>query len=164
MEEEFSKLSIRNKSTTMTQSMHWIIPQSILNHQCPFLEKEYPFFTTEFSILHPSLVLEMKWKLQLARKEDVVTVSILNVNDKSVFDKKEVMNVEVRWNCRLKSGEAEGPMNFLSEKLFSQRENMDVNSFQFFKDSQSEGRAVCDLASFESFSMDWLSNTPTVTE
>ena len=31
--------------------MIWVIPQSRLNKQCPFLEKQYPYFTTEFSIL-----------------------------------------------------------------------------------------------------------------
>eukprot|EP00092_Neocalanus_flemingeri_P001637 GFUD01001747.1.p1 GENE.GFUD01001747.1~~GFUD01001747.1.p1 ORF type:complete len:555 (-),score=143.23 GFUD01001747.1:167-1831(-) len=153
MVEEFSKLSIKNKSTTMSQSMDWIIPQSKLNHHCPFLARDYPYFITEFSILHPTSELEMKWRLELARKEDQVTVNILNVNEKTVFDKKELLNVEVRWNFRLKSAQDEddGPMGVL---MFHQRENMEVNSFQFFQDSQSEGRVVCDLESFDSFAID----------
>ena len=138
MEDEFSKLSIRNKSTTLSQSMHWIIPQSRLDKHCPFLEKEYPYFATEFSILHPNTMLEMKWRLELERKEDNVSVNILNVNEKSVFDKKELMNVEVRWNFRLMSSQDDGPMGLISEQMFNHRANMEVNSFQFFRDSQTQ--------------------------
>jgi len=152
--EDFSKLSIRNKSTTVSQTMHWIIPQLRLNQHCPFLEKEYPYFTTEFSILHPSYTVEMKWRLEMERNNDKVSVNILNVNEKELFDKKELMNVLVRWNLRLKSGQDDGPMGILSEQMFHQRENMEVNRLQFFKDSQSEGRSVCDLESFDSFAID----------
>jgi len=154
MMEEFSKLSIRNKSTTVSQTMHWIIPQSRLNQHCPFLEKEYPFFTTEFSILHPSSKVELKWRLEMERDNDKVAVNILNVNEKELFDKKELMNVLVRWNLRLKSGQADGPMGVLSEQMFHQRENMEVNRLQFFKNSQCDGRIVCDLESFDSFAID----------
>ena len=66
MSEEFSKLSIKSKSVTSSQSMMWVIPQSRLDRQCPFLEKEYPYFTTDFSMLHYSVKdLEVKLKLIL---------------------------------------------------------------------------------------------------
>merc|ERR1719427_375216 len=46
-------------------------------------------------------------------------------------------------------------MVLLSEqKMFKEKESMEVNSFQFFKDSQSEGRVLCDLERFESFVID----------
>ena len=152
--EEFSKLSIRNKSTTISQSMQWIIPQSRLNQHCPFLEQEYPYFTTEFSILHPSSVLEVKWRLEMQRKNNKVSVNLLNMNEKEFFEKSEALNVQVRWNIRLKSGQDDGPMGILSEQMFHQRENMEINRLQFFKESQSEGRVVCDLESFDSFEVD----------
>ena len=147
MMEQCSKLSIRSKSTTTSQSMDWIIPQSSS-------EFPYPYFTTEFSIQHPNLMLEMKWRLELEGKQDKIFVNILNVNEKSVFNNKELMNVEVRWNFILKSGHNYDPMVLLSEQMFKQKESMEVNNFQFFKDSQSDGRVVCDLERFESFAID----------
>ena len=152
---EFSKLSIMNKSTCVTQTMQWIIPQSRLNQHCPFLEKEYPYYSTEFSVLHPSTSVEVKWRLLLERINKNVSVNLLNMNEKDHFDSTaEVKSVEVRWSARLMSGQEDGPMGMLSEYMFHQRENMRFSSLQFYKNSENEGRVICDLASFDSFVKD----------
>ena len=103
MSEEFSKLSIKSKSVTSSQSMMWVIPQSRLDKQCPFLEKEYPFFTTDFSMLHYSVKdLELKLKLILDRKEDSVQLSLSCFNDNVMFDKKEFRHMEKRFSVEKK--------------------------------------------------------------
>ena len=69
MSEEFSKLSLKSKSIITSQTMTWTIPQSRLNQQCPFLEKEFPYFTTDFSFLHFSSIARKKsWKTKLFQK------------------------------------------------------------------------------------------------
>ena len=101
-EDEFSKLSIKSKSVISCQTMTWIIPQSRLNQQCPFLEKEYPYYTTEFSFVHfINQDLELKWKLILERDDSWVVVNLQNTNDKSVFDKKELRNQYEMYTSKL---------------------------------------------------------------
>ena len=98
MEEEFSKLSLKSKSIITSQTMNWTIPQSRLNQHCPFLEKQFPYFTTDFSFLHFSSDLELKWRLILEKKGDFVSLNLINTNDGSVFERKEMKNVELMWN------------------------------------------------------------------
>ena len=109
MEQEFSKLSLKSKSIITSQTMNWTIPQSRLNHHCPFLEKQFPYFTTDFSFLHFSSDLELKWRLVLEKKGDFVSLNLINTNDGSVFERKEMKNVELRWNLlQSELGEGEG--------------------------------------------------------
>ena len=98
MDEEFSKLSLKSKSIITSQTMNWTIPQSRLNQQCPFLEKQFPYYTTDFSFLHFSSDLELKWRLVLEKKGDFVNLNLINTNDGSVFERKEMKNVELKWN------------------------------------------------------------------
>ena len=98
MDEEFSKLSLKSKSIITSQTMNWTIPQSRLNQQCPFLEKQFPYYTTDFSFLHFSSDLELKWRLVLENKGDFVNLNLINTNDGSVFERKEMKNVELKWN------------------------------------------------------------------
>ena len=98
MEEEFSKLSLKSKSIITSQTMNWTIPQSRLNQHCPFLEKQFPYYTTDFSFLHFSSDLELKWRLVLERKGDFVSLNLINTNDGSVFERKEMKNAELKWN------------------------------------------------------------------
>ena len=89
--------------------MNWTIPQSRLNQQCPFLEKQFPYYTTDFSFLHFSSDLELKWRLVLENKGDFVNLNLINTNDGSVFEKKEMKNVELKWNLlQSELGEGEG--------------------------------------------------------
>ena len=98
MNEEFSKLSLRSKSIITSQTMNWTIPQSRLDQHCPFLERDFPYFTTDFSFLHfSSSDLELKWRLVLEKKGEFVTINLFNTNDGSVFERKEMRNVELRW-------------------------------------------------------------------
>ena len=97
MDEEFSKLSLKSKSIITSQTMNWTIPQSRLNHHCPFLEKQFPYFTTDFSFLHFSSDLELKWRLVLEKKGDFVILNLINTNDGTVFERKEMKNVELKW-------------------------------------------------------------------
>ena len=98
MDEEFSKLSLKSKSIITSQTMNWTIPQSRLNNHCPFLEKQFPYYTTDFSFLHFSSDLELKWRLVLEKKGDFVNLNLINTNDGSVFVRKEMKNVELKWN------------------------------------------------------------------
>ena len=98
MDEEFSKLSLKSKSIITSQTMTWTIPQSRLNQQCPFLEKQFPYYTTDFSFLHFSTDLELKWRLVLEKKGEFVSLNLINTNDGSVFERKEMKNVELKWN------------------------------------------------------------------
>ena len=146
--EEFSKLSIVNKSTSVAQVMHWIIPQSRLNQQCPFLEKEYPYYSTDFSLLHPTTFTEIKWRLQMERIKEEVSVNLLNLKDKEYFDNPaEVKNIGVRWTARLLSGPDDRPTVSLND-------HMEYATLQSYKDSESKRRIICDLLSFESFAID----------
>ena len=109
MDEEFSKLSLKSKSIITSQTMNWTIPQSRLNQHCPFLEKQFPYYTTDFSFLHFSSELELKWRLVLERKGDFVSLNLINTNDGSVFERKEMKNVELKWNLlQSELGEGEG--------------------------------------------------------
>ena len=45
---------------------------------------------------HANPELELKWKLILERNEDLVMVSLANINDKIIFERKEMKNVEVK--------------------------------------------------------------------
>jgi len=152
--EEFSKLSIVDKSTSVAQIMQWIIPQSRLNQHCPFLEKEYPYYSTEFSLLHPTTSTEVKWRLQMERMNDKVALYLLNLNEKDYFDvPAEVKNVGVRWTARLLSGQNDRPIGALSDYMFYQKEYMEFASLLSFKDPRTEGRIICDLHSFETFAV-----------
>jgi len=152
--EEFSKLSIVDKSTSVAQIMQWIIPQSRLNQHCPFLEKEYPYYSTEFSLLHPTTSTEVKWKLQLERMNDKVGLHLLNLNEKDYFEiPAEVKNVGVRWTARLLSEQDDGPTRAPSGYMFYQKDYMEFATLMSYKDSRTEGRIICDLHSFESFAI-----------
>ena len=97
MDEEFSKLSLKSKSIITSQTMNWTIPQSRLNQHCPFLEKQFPYFTTDFSFLHFSSDLELKWRLILEKKGDFVSLNLINTNDGSVFERKEMKTVAIEF-------------------------------------------------------------------
>jgi len=153
--EEFSKLSIVDKSTSVAQIMQWIIPQSRLNQHCPFLEKEYPYYSTEFSLLHPTTSTEVKWRLQMERMNDKVALHLLNLNEKDYFEVPvEVKNVGVRWTARLLPGQDGRPKMALNDYMFYQKEYMEFSSLLSYKDSRTEGRVICDLNSFETFAID----------
>ena len=154
MSEEFSKLSIKSKSLTSCQNMHWVIPQSRINQQCPFLEREYPYFTTDFSMLHhQNPEIELKWKLVLERHEGFVTVNLMNVNDKSIFTKKEMKNVDVRWSIQIHRS--------INPDRYSTSSNQDVpgNSntvfseaidFQSLHMGMAKPVPICDVFDFDS--------------
>ena len=40
----------------------------------------------------------MKWRLVLEKKGDFVNLNLINTNDGSVFERKEMKNVELKWN------------------------------------------------------------------
>jgi len=147
-EDEFSKLSIKSKSVISCQTMTWIIPQSRLNQQCPFLEKEYPYYTTEFSFVHfINQDLELKWKLILERDDSWVVVNLQNTNDKSVFDKKELRNAELRWSVKLRKSQAE-EIYLKSNSIEDEIITIDLQSLLLNK---SKGIAICDLACFDRY-------------
>ena len=128
--------------------MTWIIPQSRLNQQCPFLEKEYPYYTTEFSFVHfINQDLELKWKLILERDDSWVVVNLQNTNDKSVFDKKELRNAELRWSVKLRKSQAE-EIYLKSNSIEDEIITIDLQSLLLNK---SKGIAICDLASFDRY-------------
>ena len=105
--DEFSKLSLKSKSLVSRQRMQWMIPQSRLNQQCPFLEKEYPYYTTDFSTLHYfTKDLEFKWKLTLERQGDNVVVDLSSCNDDDKSVKKEVKNILVNWSASISNSES----------------------------------------------------------
>jgi len=145
-EEEFSKLSIKSKSIITCQTMTWIIPQSRLNQQCPFLEKEYPYYTTEFSFVHfINQELELKWKLILERDDGWVVVNLQNTNDRSVFEKKELRNAELRWSVKLRKSQDEEiypSSNSIEDEIIT----TDLQSLLL---NTSKGIAICDFASFD---------------
>ena len=146
MSDEYSKLSIKSKSTISCQNMMWVIPQSRLNQQCPFLEQDYPYFTTDFSMLHhANPELELKWKLILERNEDLVMVSLANINDKIIFDRKEMKNVEVRLKLNVKSD-----LDQQQEKESTEDVPTVAEDFQNLRFGQSKGIMICSVDSFES--------------
>ena len=158
MSEEFSKLSIRSKSIRSCQNMHWVIPQSRLNQQCPFLEREYPYFTTDFSMLHyQNPEIELRWKLVLERDEGFVTVNLTNVNDKSVLNKKEMKNVEVQWSIQVqRSTNPEGCISSSQEYL--SRDPTAVFSetidFQSLHMGMAKPVPICSVFDFDSLCVD----------
>ena len=144
MSEEFSKLSLKSKSIITSQTMTWTIPQSRLNQQCPFLEKEFPYFTTDFSFLHfSSPDLELKWRLVLEKKGDFVTINLINTNDGTVFERKEMKNVELRWTLLHQTDEKE--ISILEE---SPCVSVDFQTLRF---GTPKGCQLCKVEDFESF-------------
>jgi len=144
MSEEFSKLSLKSKSIITSQTMTWTIPQSRLNQQCPFLEKEFPYFTTDFSFLHfSSPGLELKWRLVLEKKGDFVTINLINTNNGAVFDRKEMKNVELRWTLLHQTEETE--ISILEE---SPAVSVDFQTLRF---GTPKGCQLCKVEDFESF-------------
>ena len=153
MSEEFSKLSIKSKSVTSSQSMMWVIPQSRLDKQCPFLEKEYPYYTTDFSMLHYSAKdLELRLKLLLERKEDSVQISLSCFNDNVMFDKKEFRHMEIRFSVEIKESFdfEDGPKikdNVPSASLV-------IEDFQELRFGQARGVCLCDIQDFDAMCSD----------
>jgi len=144
MSEEFSKLSLKSKSIITSQTMTWTIPQSRLNQQCPFLEKEFPYFTTDFSFLHfSSPGLELKWRLVLEKKGDFVTINLINTNNGAVFERKEMKNVELRWTLLHQTEETE--ISILEE---SPAVSVDFQTLRF---GTPKGCQLCKVEDFESF-------------
>ena len=125
--EDFSKLSIRSKSSKSSQSMQWIIPASRLHQKCPFQQNDYPFFSTDFSMLHPQHpVPELGWRLVLgAAVPGYVTLNLTSTIDKQLFDRKEFSKLQVRWTGRIISDET---MLIEDEKV-----TMNVKSFKSLK-------------------------------
>ena len=158
MSEEFSKLSIKSKSVTSSQSMIWVIPQSRLNKQCPFLEKQYPYFTTDFSILHYSAKdLELKLKLILERKQDSVYVTLSCTNENAMFDGKEFRHLEIRFCVDLKeSQDQESGEEVLEckDKVNDSPASLVIDDFQELRFGQSKGVSICDIDSFDSLCRD----------
>ena len=152
MSEEFSKLSIKSKSVTSSQSMMWVIPQSRLDSQCPFLEKDYPYFTTDFSMLHYAVKdLELKLKLILERKADSVQLSLACCNDNGMFDKKEFRHMEIRLTVENKES-FDGEDG--SEIKDSPSASLVIEDFQDLRFGQSRGVSVCDIKDFDSMCID----------
>jgi len=149
MTEEFSKLSLKSKSIITSQTMNWTIPQSRLNQHCPFLEREFPYFTTDFSFLHfSSTGLELKWRLVLQKRGDFVTINLINTNDGSVFERKEMKNVELRWNLIHQLSEESS----LGEDVSILDESPTVSiDFQTLRFGTPKGFPLCKLEDFESF-------------
>ena len=157
MSEEFSKLSIKSKSVTSSQSMMWVIPQSRLDKQCPFLEKEYPFFTTDFSMLHYSVKdLELKLKLIFDRKEDSVQLSLSCFNDNVMFDKKEFRHMEIRFSVEIKdSRDSEDECeNEMKDNGPSASASLVIEDFQDLRFGQSRGVSICDIKDFDALCSD----------
>ena len=154
MSEEFSKLSIKSKSLTSCQNMHWVIPQSRINQQCPFLEREYPYFTTDFSMLHhQNPEIELKWKLVLERHEGFVTVNLMNVNDKSIFTKKEMKNVDVRWSIQIHRATNPDGYSTSSNQDVSGNSNTvfsEAIDFQSLHMGMAKPVPICDVFDFDS--------------
>ena len=153
MSEEFSKLSIKSKSVTSSQSMMWVIPQSRLDRQCPFLEKEYPYFTTDFSMLHYSVKdLEVKMKLILERKDDSVQLSLSCLNDNVMFDKKEFRHMEIRFCVEIK--ESIDSEDGTEAKDSVPSASLVVEDFQDLRFGQARGVCICDIKDFDAMCSD----------
>ena len=140
--DEFSKLSLKSKSLVSRQRMQWMIPQSRLNQQCPFLEKEYPYYTTDFSTLHYfTKDLEFKWKLTLERRGDNVVVDLCSCNDDDKSVRKEVKNILVNWSASISNSES------------SKNESLKTLELEHFNDF-SESFTMCSIDEFELFVVD----------
>ena len=149
MNEEFSKLSLRSKSIITSQTMNWTIPQSRLDQHCPFLERDFPYFTTDFSFLHfSSSDLELKWRLVLEKKGEFVTINLFNTNDGSVFERKEMRNVELRWTLvhQLSQQTEHSP-----EISFVDEFPAVLVDFQTLRFGTPKGFPLCKVEDFDSF-------------
>ena len=58
--------------------------------------------------------VELKWRLVLEKKGDFVSINLVNTNDGTVFERKEMKNVELRWTLLHQQAE-EAEISLLEE-------------------------------------------------
>jgi len=147
MKENFSHLSINDKTLSVSQQMTWTILNQQIQEQNCLSRVEYPHFTAEFCVVCPyegQGGVETKWLLILDRLQDKVIVNIQSLNNEAFFERLDMSKVLVKWNFDLKQVDSYGIWG----------EDIEVHNFEFFKTSQSEGRVLCDIEVFDSLIVD----------
>ena len=152
MKENFSHLSINDKTLSVSQQMTWTIPSQQIQDQSCLSQVHYPYFTAEFCVVCPYVSeggVETNWLLILDRLQDKVIVNIQSLNNEDFFERVDMSKVSVKWDFSLGNFD----LNQVDSNIVL-GEDMEVNKFEFFKTSQSEGRVLCDIEVFDSLLVD----------